>query len=339
MDYDFPEELYPFDDKCVQLGFGDYHYFDESPSSEPLGTVLMIHGNPMSSFLYRDVAQDLLDRGYRVIAPDHYGFGLSAKPSEAEFSYRPSEHVDVLVRFVDLLDLKGVTLVVQDWGGPLGLGMAVERPERIRNLTIMNTMGWQITEDDLTTQYHQVANWSVRNKQAQARLETSGIIVVGAVATLLGKYDKTSSALVRQGYYAPFFTDDGQTLRSPRVAAPANIFARNIIDDTALFTKLGTLEPLTDKPVAFYFGAADTLFGTLQQRDGTCSVGRSATDGSTTCVYEDGTGVMPYLERFESLWDADMITHREINPTAGHYVQDTAPADVARIVDELNQGA
>jgi haloalkane dehalogenase len=109
------------------------HYVDEG-SGDP---VLLFHGEPTWSFLYRKVIPPLT-RVARVLAPDYFGFGRSDKPVEREW-YSYDSHYASIERFVDELDLRGLTLVVHDWGGPLGLRLAVERPELVDRLVITNT--------------------------------------------------------------------------------------------------------------------------------------------------------------------------------------------------------
>lgn len=131
---------YPFDAHYLDLPAGRMHYVDEG-SGAP---VVMVHGNPTWSFLYRHLIDHLRPR-HRCVVPDHLGFGLSDKP--AAWSYRPEDHTANLTALIDSLDLEGVTLVVQDWGGPIGLGFALAHPERIRRIVILNTWMWPVNRD------------------------------------------------------------------------------------------------------------------------------------------------------------------------------------------------
>ncbi len=109
------------------------HFVDEG-TGDP---VLLLHGEPTWAFLYRKMIPPLA-RAARVLAPDYFGFGRSDKPTEiAEYSY--DFHYHSIELLADGLDLRAATVVVQDWGGPIGLRLAVERPDRVARLVILNT--------------------------------------------------------------------------------------------------------------------------------------------------------------------------------------------------------
>jgi pimeloyl-ACP methyl ester carboxylesterase len=113
------------------------HYLDEGPSAAPV-TWLCLHGNPAWSYLYRHMIPAFLAAGHRVVAPDMPGFGKSDKPVDvAQHTF--TWHRSVLLELVESLDLRAVNLVVQDWGGLLGLTLPLAAPQRYRGLLIMNT--------------------------------------------------------------------------------------------------------------------------------------------------------------------------------------------------------
>jgi tRNA(adenine34) deaminase len=113
------------------------HYLDEGPRDAPQ-TWLCLHGNPAWSYLYRKMIPVFLKAGGRVVAPDLVGFGRSDKPKrDAAHSF--TWHRQVLLELVERLDLRGIVLVVQDWGGLLGLTLPMEAPERYAGLLVMNT--------------------------------------------------------------------------------------------------------------------------------------------------------------------------------------------------------
>ncbi len=113
------------------------HHLDEGPKSAPI-TWLCLHGNPAWSYLYRQMIPVFLAAGHRVVAPDLIGFGKSDKPKKDSF-HRFTWHRQVLLEFVERLDLQRVALVVQDWGGLLGLTLPMAAPERYQQLLVMNT--------------------------------------------------------------------------------------------------------------------------------------------------------------------------------------------------------
>jgi haloalkane dehalogenase len=98
----------------------------------------MVHGEPTWSFLWRKVLPRVRDAGYRVICPDHAGFGRSDKPIDMGW-YSYDRHVAILAELLERLDLRDVTMVVHDWGGPIGLRVAVEQPDRVSRLVITDT--------------------------------------------------------------------------------------------------------------------------------------------------------------------------------------------------------
>lgn len=127
--------LYPFASHYLDVGSGRMHYVDEGQGTP----VVMVHGTPSWSFLYRHLIRDL-SSSYRCVAPDQLGFGLSDKPEA--FTYTPMAHAKNLETLIDTLGLEDVILVVHDFGGPIGLSYALEYPENVRALVIMNTWMW-----------------------------------------------------------------------------------------------------------------------------------------------------------------------------------------------------
>lgn len=132
--------LYPFTTQVLEQGGHRIHYVDEGGGP----VLLLLHGNPTWSFVWRDVIGRLSDR-FRCIAPDLPGFGLSeVSPG---FDGRPESIADVLSGFVQHLDLRDVILVAQDWGGPIGLNLVERMPDRFTGLVLGNTWAWPVTGD------------------------------------------------------------------------------------------------------------------------------------------------------------------------------------------------
>lgn len=101
--------------------------------------VVLFHGEPTWSYLYRKMIPPLLDAGHRVVAPDYAGFGRSDKPTDLAW-YTYDHHTELMAELLfDRLDLRDATIVVQDWGGPIGLRLAVEHPDRVARIVVMDT--------------------------------------------------------------------------------------------------------------------------------------------------------------------------------------------------------
>ncbi|MFC4128463.1 alpha/beta fold hydrolase [Nocardia rhizosphaerae] len=134
------DELFPFESRFVEIDGHTVHYVDEG--SGP--TLLLLHGNPTWSFLWREVI-GALRADFRCIALDLPGFGLStAKPG---YRFLPEEHAEVVTAFVAALGLSGATLVGQDWGGTIGLAVAQRRPGTFDRLVLANTWAWPVNGD------------------------------------------------------------------------------------------------------------------------------------------------------------------------------------------------
>jgi haloalkane dehalogenase len=116
------------------------HYVDEG-EGEPL---LFVHGNPVWSFSFRKLVKEF-SKNFRCVAIDHLGFGLSDKP--ANWPYRPCDHAVNLRQFIEAKGLRDLTLVVNDWGGPIGFHYAIDQPDNVKRLIIFNTFMWSVQGD------------------------------------------------------------------------------------------------------------------------------------------------------------------------------------------------
>ncbi|HEY6474777.1 MAG TPA: haloalkane dehalogenase [Acidimicrobiales bacterium] len=152
---------FPYPPRYADLPDGlRMHYVDEGPASAE--TVLLLHGQPTWSYLYRTMIKRLAALGLRAVAPDLVGFGRSDKPRERT-AHSVHGHVGWMAQFADALALRDVTLFVQDWGGPIGLGVLGERPGLVRRVVAANTalhtadaalagrLAWTVHADDGAT--------------------------------------------------------------------------------------------------------------------------------------------------------------------------------------------
>ncbi|MCX2745587.1 alpha/beta fold hydrolase [Mangrovivirga sp. M17] len=142
---------YPFDNKFLQLASGTMHYIDEGKGE----TILFVHGTPTWSFLYRDLIKKLSNK-YRCIAIDHLGFGLSEK--SASFPGTPEWHSNNLSEFIKRLDLKDITLVVHDFGGPIGLSAGINAPDRIKRVVLYNSWLWATDQEKEIQRIDKIVN-------------------------------------------------------------------------------------------------------------------------------------------------------------------------------------
>lgn len=145
------KSLYPFESHYLQLPNGRMHYIDEGKGD----VLLFIHGTPTWSFLYRDYI-NAFSKNYRCIAIDHLGFGLSEKPENAAAT--PQWHAQNLVDFIKQLDLNNSTLIVHDFGGPIGLASGIELADRIKQVVVFNTWLWKTKTDEAALKVDKILN-------------------------------------------------------------------------------------------------------------------------------------------------------------------------------------
>lgn len=231
--------LYPFRNCFLEIDGNQIHYVDEG-HGPPL---LLLHGNPTWSFLYRHIIT-LLAPHFRCIAVDYPGFGLSrARPG---YSFRPREHSDVLEKFVSALGLDDFSLMVQDWGGPIGLGLAGRQPDRVRFLIICNTWAWPAQGTQHLEQFSKlvgssIGRWLILNFNAFVNLVVP-----------FGTSRRMSRAEMR-AYRGPFAT------RQSRL--PTAIFPREILYSKDYLVEVeSNLAKIRDKPALILWGDSDTAF-------------------------------------------------------------------------------
>ncbi len=234
---------FPFEPHYVTLRDGlRMHHVDEGPrGAEP---VLMLHGEPSWSYLYRFMIPVFVDAGLRAVAPDLVGFGRSDKPtSVGDYSYQ--QHMDWLAEWLEAVDLRGITLVCQDWGSLLGLRLAAEHPERFSRIVVAN--GFLPTAE---------RDAGLAFKVWRAFATYTPVFPVGRIVRT-GTKRRLSKAEVA-AYDAPF--------PSRRHLAGARAFPRLVptrSDDPAVpanreaWRRLGEWE----KPFLTLFGASDPILG------------------------------------------------------------------------------
>ncbi|MGB8644592.1 MAG: haloalkane dehalogenase [Anaerolineae bacterium] len=179
---------YPFAAHYTDLEGLRIHHVDEGPVGGPV--VLMLHGEPSWSYLYRKMIPILVAAGYRAVAPDLVGFGKSDKPGERQ-DYSYQRHVDWMTQWLFSVDLQSITLVCQDWGALIGLRLVAEHPERFARVVVAN--GALPTGDQEMPRAFKA--WLAASQRGE-QLDIARIIQSGAMTEL--------SAEVRAAYDAPF---------------------------------------------------------------------------------------------------------------------------------------
>jgi len=238
----------------IALTEGEMHYVDEG-SGPP---ILFVHGTPTNSYEYRHLIAALSKR-FRCIAPDHLGFGVSSRPQS--FAYTPEAHAAVLKEFVERLDLRDLTLVVHDFGGPIALPLAVGNGEwgvgsddsRVTRVVILNSWAWPLDDDP--------------------QMARGAKFIGGAAGRLLYRYANASLRLIMPSAYGDkkkltraihrryldVFRD-----RDARVLV-LHALARALLGSRAHYQALlDRIERLRDVPVLIVWGMKDSAFQPYQ---------------------------------------------------------------------------
>ena len=129
---------FPFKENYLTIDGVRLHYVDEGPDIEDLPLIWLMHGMPMWSYVYRKVIPPLVKAGYRCVAPDLMGFGLSDKPQK-ESQHTLQRHVELMEKLMRKLELKNIVIVCQDWGGPISLRYAIQNQDNIAGIALLNT--------------------------------------------------------------------------------------------------------------------------------------------------------------------------------------------------------
>ena len=292
---------WPFEARCTYAPGFRLHYVDEGEGE----TVLALHGEPTWGYLFRDLIKTLSPR-YRVIVPDHMGFGKSDTPQDR--TYFLQDHIDNLERFVLDLDLRDITLIMHDFGGPAGMGLAIRHPERIKG--IISTNG--------PTPLNQPGLGDALAKNAASSPWFGWIAkahVNGTLEPILGQLDYNILSTLKlngferheriteswlNAYRAPFET--------PEDCLGAIGWAKGFAEGTHRF-EVGdtmTVRALANKPALAIWGMADR---TLQSEH--------------------------FLPLFEEAFPNGAIHRLE---GVGHYCHEDAPEEIALLIEEFLQG-
>lgn len=235
-----PQKRFPFESRFVEIDGNCVHYVDEGQGP----TLLLLHGNPTWSFLYREIIVRLRHR-FRCVALDYPGFGLSQAGDG--YDYLPASHARVVDRFIDALALAEFAVMVQDWGGPIGLWCAARRPDAVRGLIIGNTWAWPVDGDRHFERFSKmmggrVGRFAIRHFNA----------FVNVLIPLMVRTRKVERD-VMQAYRKPFAIKDAR--------AATAIFPREIVHSSAFLGEVKAgLVNLAAKPALILWGLRDIAF-------------------------------------------------------------------------------
>jgi haloalkane dehalogenase len=269
-------EEYPFASHFCELDMGRMHYIDEG-QGRPL---LMVHGTPTWSFLYRHIIKALAP-DYRCIVPDHIGFGLSDKPPH--LSYRPRDLARNLHALIEHLGLEDITLLVHDFGGPIGLSYAIERPENVRSLVLFNTWMWSRAQaasirGPVKFFGSPIGKWLYITMNFSPRM---------LIKMVMGDKSKLTRA-VHQHYIRPF--------PRPQDRYAMWRFALHMLDESDWYEQLWQRrERIASKPALLLWGMKDPFFGpsALQQWQEALTAAQTYTfPGAGHFVQEEGGAPM-----------------------------------------------
>lgn len=238
--------LYPFRSHWLEVAGGRLHYLDEGPKDAP--ALLLLHGNPTWSFYWRTLIGPLAER-YRVVVPDHLGCGLSDKPQD--WSYTLAAHVANVRALAAHLGLEDLTLVMHDWGGAIGMGLAVEEPQRIARLAVMNTAAFPAAKMPLS-----IGLCRIPGVGALAIRGLNGF-VRGALWRCVTHRERLTPEVVA-GYLAPY---DSWANRVANLRFVQDIPMSPKHPSHALLVRMGEAsERLADRPMLIVWGGRDFVF-------------------------------------------------------------------------------
>ena len=191
MEITIPQELkneYPFQSHFINVDEkNQLHYIDEGAGP----VIVMLHGNPTWSFFYRNLIKDL-SKSHRVIVPDHIGCGLSSKPED--YQYTLINHISNVEKLLNHLNIEKLSLIVHDWGGAIGMGVATRAPQKIEKIVAMNTACF--TSEDIPFRINILRNdlgeWMIRSMNAFALPATFMAV------------NKKLNPIVKKGFLLPY---------------------------------------------------------------------------------------------------------------------------------------
>ncbi len=230
--------LFPFESKWLDTSVGPVHYIDEG-SGDP---ILFLHGNPTWSFVYRGIVIRLR-KTHRCIAVDYPGFGLSSHPEN--YGYTPAEHAEVVSELVRSLDLQDLTIMGQDWGGPIGMRVALDDIPRLRALVMGNTWYWPVDAWQMKAFAYVMASSFLQAQILKRNLFVEKLIPLGV------KFPLADEVLHHYREALPTPKSRIGVAEFPRQLVAGSLWLGNLADEVE--------EKLANVPILLLWGIGDVL--------------------------------------------------------------------------------
>lgn len=244
MEITIPNELkaeYPFHSHFLKLSDGNQlHYVDEGQGE----VIIMLHGNPTWSFFYRNLIKSF-SKNYRVIVPDHMGCGLSSRPED--YTYTLDQHIKNAESLIAHLGIEKFSLIVHDWGGAIGMGLATNNPTRVQKIIAMNTACF--TSDEIPARIN-----ILRNKIGEMFIRTFNGFAGPAVFMAV---KKPMNDIVKKGFLFPYNNYQN------RIATAKFVLDIPMTKDHGTYPRLFAIENKLKEikaPVLLLWGAKDFCF-------------------------------------------------------------------------------
>jgi len=292
---------WPFKPHFSQAAGFKQHYVDEGPKGNKGEVILCLHGEPTWGYLYRHMIPGL-SAHYRVVVPDHMGFGKSETPQDRDYTLQT--HVENLTAFIDDLSLSDITLVIQDWGGPMGAAFAIRHPDKVKRLVVMNTLtgyGGVTPRPERTPWFE----WIAKHEEAGTLRGVLGELgtTVLSIMKLLGF--ENSAAVDRDwlnAYQRPF-PDRASCIGG--IEFPLDVHYGRFLPFVVEGLKTGNLEKLQAKPAMMAQG--------LQDR----------------AIWPENA-----MADFKAIWPDAPITTFD---NAGHFIQEDVPQALVSLIHQFMQ--
>ena len=365
--------LFPFESKCVALTAGRIHYIDVRPANvEPSATVLAFHGNPVWNIIFSKLAAQAQANGFRFLALDYLGYGMSDKPDPTRFDYKIRSQASVAAEFIRTLNLTDLFVLVQDGGGPIGLGAAQEEHRRIKGFLIVNTW-FTVTQpivDGSTNENFIFHDWSLDNIVNEKYFLATGFNSFNGASGTVSAWqldpNSTEGRSLTRLMLAPFFVDgDRSQPISSTVHLPHVRLVQSVLQERDFYSQLETDMPLIrSKPVYFLFAdplafsalrcdagprtrinlnSADAIKYEAKQLNGTrspCPTSFVCSDRppkpfQSKCLDRQGDEYWHTLEDFLAVWSKDQIVGIYKDSPGHEYLSARAPERILSALQQL----